>query len=283
MTDLQGRLVEMVDQMPAFSGSVVKILKMTSDINCAPKDLVEVIDHDPVLTIKILKLVNSAYFGLSRKIVSIQHGVVFVGINTIKNLALTIATIGMLPKEPLAGLDMDDFLLHSLGTAAISRQLSERLNVSSRESTDYFVGGLLHDIGKVVFAQYISDEMARALERAEQGEGSLFQMELEEIGANHAQVGGMLAVKWQLPEPLVVAIREHHCLESTGDLAQMRDCVIAANLIAKRFRFGNGGNPRVEGLPGPVKERFGMDLDELHESLENLGEELEKTRAFAYV
>jgi len=283
MSELEQKLIGMVDRMPAFSTSVIKILQMASDINCAPKDMVQVIGHDPVMTMKILKLVNSAYFGLSRKIVSIRHGVVYVGINTIKNLALSIATIGMLPKGAHAGFDMNNFLLHSLGTATIAKLLGERLKVSPQETTEYFVGGLLHDIGKVVFIQFLQEEMTRALERASQGEGLLYRMEMDEIGADHTRLGGMLAVKWQLPEALVIALMEHHEVVTEGSITQMRDCVIAANQIAKRVQFGNGGNNFVEVLPEPVRERFGMDLDDLHASLGNLDEELEKTRVFASV
>ena len=88
MSDPQSQMLEMVEQMPAFPASVQRILAMTSNVNVAPKDLVQVIDHDPVLTMRILKVVNSAYYGLSKPIVSVKHAVVYIGINTILSVAV---------------------------------------------------------------------------------------------------------------------------------------------------------------------------------------------------
>jgi len=280
MSDLQQQLLEMVDKMPAFPGCVNKILQMTSSIDCAPKELVQVIDHDPVMMAKVLKLVNSAYFGLSREITSINHGVVFVGVNTIKNLAISVATMGMLPKEGLAGLDLGEFLRHSLGTATISKLLSKQLGGSADEGTDFFVAGLLHDIGKVVFAQYMPAEMGRALHRVTAEGIPLQTAEMLEIGADHAQLGGMLAEKWQLPKSLAACIGGHHAQMLESKSSQMLDCVIAGNLIAKKIEFGAAGNLVEDKLPDSVAERFGKNIDDLLESLENLDEELEKSCVF---
>ncbi len=280
MDDIHQQLVQMVDKMPAFPGSVNKVLQMTSAIDCAPKDLVQVIEHDPVMMAKILKLVNSAYFGLSREITSIKHGVVFVGLNTIKNLAISIATMGMLPKTGPAGLDMNEFLLHSLGTASIAKLLGKRLGVTPDKATDYFVGGLLHDIGKVVFAQFMPQEMERALKRVESEGVSLSIAETIEIGADHAQLGGMLAEKWQLPHALVTCIKEHHSPELNNDSNKVLDCVIAANIIVKQVEFGSAGNLIEDRLPDRVSARFGMELYELQNSIRDLDEELEKANAF---
>ena len=84
--ELSQKLANAVDAMPAFPKSVQKILELTRDVNCSPKDLVQVIDHDPVVMVKILKVVNSAYYALPRKITSINHAVVHLGFNPIKNL-----------------------------------------------------------------------------------------------------------------------------------------------------------------------------------------------------
>ena len=89
----------MVESMPAFPESVHQVMALTSDINCSPKDLVKVIESDPVMTMKLLKLVNSAYFALSRNIASIQHALVYLGLNTVKNLAISIATVDALPRN----------------------------------------------------------------------------------------------------------------------------------------------------------------------------------------
>ena len=137
--ELSLRLAAAVDEMPAFPKSVQKILDLTRDVDCTPKDLVQVIDKDPVLTVKILKVVNSAYYSLPKQVTSISHAVVFMGFNTIKNLALGIAAIGMLPKSNAAGFDVQQYLLHSLATAGIAKQLASTLD--NADPMDCFIAG----------------------------------------------------------------------------------------------------------------------------------------------
>jgi putative nucleotidyltransferase with HDIG domain len=278
--ELQDKLSALVEEMPAFSSSVTRIMELTSDINCAPKDMVEVIDHDPVMTVKILKLVNSAYFGLRNEVVSIKQGVVLLGINTLKNLALTIAAVGMLPRNSIKGFDSQEFLLHSLGTATVARILSQKIGVPPRAATDYFVAGLLHDFGKVVLVQFVAEEMEHALGQARAEQQSLHGYERAIIGFDHSEVGGELAKKWGLPKELVLSIREHHEPDPATD-SPMRDCVIAANLVTKKLAFGNSGNPGVDELPETVQNRFANDLDGLLDELGDLTEALDNTRVFA--
>ncbi|MDP2169450.1 MAG: HDOD domain-containing protein, partial [Rhodocyclaceae bacterium] len=96
--ELERKLTAAVERMPAFPKSVQVILEMTRDINCLPRNLVGVIEKDPVMTIKILRVINSAYYGLPNKITSVGQSVVYLGINTIKNLALSFAAVGILPR-----------------------------------------------------------------------------------------------------------------------------------------------------------------------------------------
>ncbi|MBF0610481.1 MAG: HDOD domain-containing protein [Magnetococcales bacterium] len=282
MTGNHSRLVHMVERMPAFPKSVHRILKLTSDINCAPKEIVGIIDHDPVMTMKLLKLVNSAYFGLSKKVTSINHAVVLLGINTIKNLAVSIATLGVLPQQTQSGLHMNRFLLHSLGTATISKLLCRMRGVAEVDSNDYFVAGLLHDFGKVVLTQFMPMEHRHALEFALANNQSLHLAEQSLMQAdfpiNHCNIGAMLAEKWQLSPDLVLTIREHHNANPPDLL--LLDCVIAANLIAKNAKFGYSGNPVVEELPAAIAQRFGHNLQSLTLSLGDFSQEMAKARSF---
>lgn len=160
-----------------------------------PKDLVQVIDKDPVVTVKILKVVNSAYYSLPKQITSINHAVVYLGFNTIKNLALAIAAVGMLSKHNDAGFDVEQYLLHSLSTAGIAKQLAVRLD--DADPMDCFIAGLLHDFGKVVFAQFMPYEFKQALNACQLNGSSLHLTLHQVIGADHAVVGAMLAEKWR--------------------------------------------------------------------------------------
>ena len=262
--------------MPPFPKSVHRVIELTNDINCAPKDLVQVIEHDPVITMKLLKLVNSAYYALSKSVSSVRHAVVYLGLNTVKNLALSIATVASLPRNNCTGFNTNQFLLHSMTTASISQRLAKEY-LGRTDATDLFVAGLLHDFGKVVFVQFIPEEFSRAIAMAREENINLHEAETKVIGADHTEIGTMLAEKWQLPSDLVTCIRNHH---SPNVSDEVDDCVFAANQISKRLKFGFSGNPVVEKFPEHVAERFGMDLDRLIESLGDMSDEVEKAESF---
>jgi len=279
MTEFKNKLLAAVEKMPAFPQSVNQVLKLTGDINCSQRDLVEVIKRDPVFTLKILRLVNSAYFGLSREITSINQASVYLGLNTLKNVSLGLAAVGAIPKSAGKRLDMGGFWLHSLAVATATRMLGLKLGVSREDAADYFAAGLLHDVGKVVFALYMPDEFEKVSERAAEPGASFHQCEMDVIGATHADIGAMLAKKWNLPVELHDAIARHHSVGS-GESSQLLDCLFAANQITKKLSFGAAGDFEIEPLSESVKERFSMDMDELIEDLPTLDEEVEHARIF---
>ena len=278
-TDLSQKLAAAVERMPAFPKSVQKILELTRDINCTPKDLVQVIDKDPVVTVKILKVVNSAYYSLPKQITSINHAVVYLGFNTLKNLALSIAAIGMLPTRNAADFDAGQYLLHSLSTATIAKQLATRLE--DADPMDCFIAGLLHDFGKVVLAQFMPHEFKNALQMCQANGSSLHQSLHQTLGTDHAVVGAMLVEKWRFAPDLIETILHQYDVEAKDTAAIA--CVFTANQISKKLGFGFGGNPCVHELPKSVAQRMGGSLDVIINSLGNLDAAFEQAKVFATI
>jgi len=264
MNDAEEKFIVYVERMPAFPKSVHKVMQLAADVDSSAKDIVAVIESDPIMTVKILKVINSAFYALPQKITSIQRALVHIGINTIKNLALSVAAIGVLSPHNEAGFDTGLFLQHSLAVAVLSKKLAERMGVPLMHSSDYFVAGLLHDFGKIVFAEFMPHEFKLALEQSKVQQIDLHLAELEIMGINHAQAGRMLALKWELAENLANAIDLHH---SVGRGELLVDCVFAANQIAKKMQIGDAGNPIIDSFPEELANVFGMSLDELIASL----------------
>lgn len=279
--ELERKLTMAVERMPAFPKSVQSILELTRNINCLPKELVGVIEKDPVMTMKILRVINSAYYGLPNKIASVGQSVVYLGINTIKNLALSFAAVGILPRFNTAGFDVQRYLLHSLTVAAVARLLCEKYARSEADPGDCYIAGLLHDFGKVVFAQFMSAEFMRALALTVDRGVPLYAAETEVIGADHAFVGALLAKKWQFAAPLVQCIHDHHAAQAEPNA--MLDCLRMANAISRKLMFGDAGNPWREEELSEQPKRFGADVEAVIASLGDLQRIVADAQAFAQI
>ncbi len=265
----EDEFIRFVEKMPAFPQSVHKILQLAADPKASTKDIVAVIESDPVMAVKILKVVNSAFYSLPREVLSIQRALVFLGILSLKNLALSVAAIGMLNPENAAEFDINKFLEHSLVTAVLAKKLAMHVGISMIESSDYFIAGLLHDFGKIVFAEFMPHEFNQALIDSKEHNISLHQAELEHIGLSHDKAGQLLVSKWALSDTLANAINWHHGSKQDSCLA---DCIFAANQIAKKYKIGDGGNAVINDFPEHVYARFSMTLDELIVELGDISE-----------
>lgn len=239
--ELELRLGTAVERMPAFPRSVQQILDLTRRVDCLPKQLVEVLEKDPVMTVKILKVINSAYYGLPNRITSVGHAVVYLGLNTIKNLALGFAAVGILPRTNSAGFDVQRYLLHSLVVAGTARQLATQLHDGTVEPGDCYIAGLLHDFGKIVFAEFLAGDFLTALAYMKEHQVPLHVAEQIIIGVDHAAVGAMLAVRWQFPDHLVACIRDHHNFAQPP--SPMIECLRLADQIVRYYGIGDSGNP----------------------------------------
>jgi len=270
-SNLKQRLASMVETMPAFPESVHQVMTMSADINCSPKDLVRVIERDPVMTMKILKLVNSAFFALSRHVASVQHALVYLGMNTVKNLAVSIATVNTLPRQSIPELPMSAFLTHSLATASVAQHLAKDV-LKIRDASDYFVGGLLHDFGKAVLIQFEPTTYGSVIKEAREHHLPLNQMEMERLGLTSAEVGAMLAESWQLPAELVDCIRGHiNCTDESSDLTL---AVAAANTIVKTMQLGDNGDSHAGVFSEAEKNRLNCDLADVIANMEGLEDEV---------
>lgn len=278
-TEFSRSLTAAVDSMPAFPNSVQRIFELTRHMECSAKDVVQVIEKDPVLTVKILRVVNAAHYNLPKPINSIKHAVVYLGFNTIKNLALAIAAIGILPAHVADGFDGRMCLLHSLSTAGVARQLA--LAVKGADPMDCFVAGLLLDFGHLVLAQYMPEEFGRAL-AASQREARPLHLALREfIGADPGAVGAMLAEKWRFPTELVDTIRYQHEPELKD--TPVVGCVVAASHICKKLQFGFSGESSALELPPVVARRLGGTLDQVIDRLGDLTAVFDEAKSFSRV
>ncbi|MDQ6965106.1 MAG: HDOD domain-containing protein [Mariprofundales bacterium] len=276
------QLLQAVKAMPAFPESVNKIIDLASDINCSAKQLVRVIERDPVVTVKVLQMVNSSFYCLPRKLTSAHHAVAYLGLNTVKNLAVGIAAVGILSTSGIGGLNTNAFLHHSLATSVIARRLGMKLKDKHQyDVTEFFVAGLVHDFGKLVLMRNYAEIFEQSIKTAQQQKRPLHEVEQELMGIDHAQIGGVLGNEWHLPEHLTVCMREHHCDDHRGGV--LLDCVIVANHLSKVRKIGSSGNSFVpEDLPERVIHTFGnRTLEMIDRWVGDISAEYEDAKALA--
>ena len=278
--ELSKKLSAAVEKMPAFPKSVQRILELSRDINCSPKELVSVIEKDPVMTMKLLHILNSAYYSFPKQITSVGQSIVYLGLNTIKNMALSFAVIGTLPKENAAGFDMQRYLMHSLITASLARILCQKFNKDGTDAGDCNLTGLLHDFGKIVFAQSMPEEFKNALAYSAEHKVSLHIAEKHIIGVDHSVVGAMLVERWNFPQSICNVIRHHH--DEPLPNSTMQHCLYVADQLSKLPDINPAGNVTIPEFPAAITARFGGNLEEIIVKLGDISNVIAEAQTFAH-
>lgn len=230
--------LDRIDDLPTLPSIAMEVNKMLRDYDTSINKLAQTIEKDQAMVPRILKLVNSAFFGFRSKISSISHAVVLLGFNTVRNAVVSLSIINAFSgdKKSLEGFDITKFWNHSVAVAVISRYLAEKTRLQPLD--DFFTGGLLHDIGKIVLFQHFHDFFKKVWISARENDLSFYNAEKKEISITHARIGGYLAKKWQLPESLVDVIQYHHALSKNANDFNLLMTVHIADIIANNFMPG---------------------------------------------
>ena len=201
--------------------SVQRVLEMTGHIDCMPKDLVAVLEKDPVLTGRILNLVNSAYFSLARRVGSIRHALVYLGLNTIKHLAMGLAAVGAMPNIQRDGLSMVTFQSDALACGEATRIAGRHLMVVGSDQDHLYLLGLFHNLGDVICAAYAPDEWTHYQSRKYSNQEEMDSSATELFGATPGRLeqrfseSGKCPNPWLQPSPIIrseIPFRAKTCL-----------------------------------------------------------------------
>jgi putative nucleotidyltransferase with HDIG domain len=272
---IENQLMAAVERMPAFPKSVQRVLELTRNPDVAPKDIVDVIEKDPVLAARILRVINSAFYALPNKVASVSQAVVLLGINTVKNLAIRSAAVGMIPTTNTAGFDTDAYLLHSLGAAEVGKSLAQKF--ADVDPSEAYIAGLLHDFGKILFTLYMPEPFQQALTMVYDRNIPLYQAEREVLGVDHTVAGALLAQRWEFPESLIEAIKHHHATPPATGLGRT---LWLANELVKVRALGHAGSMAVAPLPTGIGAPLGESYEAIAASLPDLERQFELVRGY---
>jgi putative nucleotidyltransferase with HDIG domain len=207
-------LVCQMNHLPSIPALYMEVVQKASRADTSSEEIGGVVGKDIGMTAQVLKLTNSAFFGLSRHLASAEEAVTYLGIDTIKSLVLSIHAFSQFENVGTGALNVESLWTHSMQVASAAKRIFKMELQDVKAAEEAFTAGLLHDIGKVVLAVNLPSEYAEAVSLAQAGSDPLMAEE-KVFGANHADVGAFLIGLWGLPVPVVEAVALHHAPSRT--------------------------------------------------------------------
>ncbi|HWR82328.1 MAG TPA: HDOD domain-containing protein [Candidatus Deferrimicrobium sp.] len=276
------RVVSNIRNLPTPPIVFHQIHKVIHDPKVSAGHISAILAEDPAMSVKVLKLTNSAFYGLAREVDSVKQAVVIVGLEAIKNLVLSASVLDMFKGKDIEREYQEGFWRHSLATASCCRLLVRRLRTRGFVDPDAaFSAGLLHDIGKLVITSFLPEERS-LLQQARRSQPKALDYVLEEttLGYTHAQIGGFLAVQWKLPQRLADAITYHHYPQLNDSEDALVYFVHVADFVAKRTFYDEDETYLIGALQPGVCEYLCVTEDELSGLAEDLRAEYLHAKTF---
>jgi putative nucleotidyltransferase with HDIG domain len=263
------QIVDRVGSLPRLPDTAVHLVSVVSDPNSTVSEIVETIQYDPTLTAELLRLCNSAYYGLARQVESLEDAVRLLGTSRVFQLAMAAHTRTMLsgPQQGY-GLPAGAMWTHAVATAVAAQILARRVGLA--QPGLLFTAGLLHDTGKMVLNEYVQREYAEIVRRVTENRETFSEVEQEVLGCTHADVGARLAEAWNLPDVLVDCSRYHHDPEVRTVADPRVDVVHLADAVCILFGLGTGDDGLCYRPSVAALRRLGLEETEL----EGLGAEI---------
>lgn len=281
-TDIHKKIASFINEMPSLPISAGKVLEICDNVNVSPMDLNRIISLDPVLTGRLLKLINSAYYGLNSRVTTLVKAITMLGVNTVKNLALSTAILGVLNKnKSFSGFDVEGYWRHCLCVGVTTKLLAAVQDVDPRYHQEYFTAGLLHDIGKIPLNAVLAEDYTRVIAAADIQRGKLRDVEYNSLGIDHCDTGAMIAAAWKLYSPISDVISYHHKIgEYKGEYINILYNTAVADYFSNLYEVGFAGNRNPAKPPDSVWQTIGLGDDTFESLKDKVLLEIEKAKIF---
>ncbi len=246
--------VQSIAQLPALPAVASQVIQLVDNPKTSTSTLGKLIATDQALTAKVLKIANSPFYGFPKKISTIDFAIIVLGYDALKEIVISTSLVSSLEEKSDGHFNSKAFWDHAITTGILARRLARDLGY--RVSGEVFVGGLLHDMGISILNRHFRDEYRRIVGIARETDLTFIEAEESVLGVTHAEVGGWLAERWNLPDHLVEAVALHHAPAKAVRNQDLVSLIHCADAMAYRF-------------PGmDVEFDKGIDFD--HDSLSRL-------------
>jgi putative nucleotidyltransferase with HDIG domain len=267
-----------IEAFPGMPVTAAKLLPLFDNPDSTVSEIESIVKYDPGLTADILKLTNSAYFGIPTKVSSIKQAIILLGWKRLLQVVMTIC-MSPLMKNTIPGYDLprEGLWRHSIAVSVAADTLVKALKIPDAE--EIFTAALLHDVGKLVLGGFVKQELAHIDAMVMKGI-SFDVAESMVLGTNHAEIGGKILQKWSFPAELVNAVQWHHDPQACEKDCMFSDIVHVANALGLMTGFGQSEEPTGVEPFGPVVDRLGLKADDLEAMAQQTSSGIEKLSGF---
>lgn len=262
--------IEEAGNLPTLPDVVIRIAEMADRAETTGRQLGLEIAKDQVISAKVLRLVNSGFYGFSQPIATVPHAVTLLGFETVKSLVLGSTVLDMM-KDALPGL-----WEHSMACARTSALIAEHALLDDVQ--EVCTAGLLHDLGKVVLRQSMEDAFRTVVSLVQERDWLFVEAEEHVLGAHHGHFAGWLLEKWSLPDRLVRPIADHHNFHEDQPFARSTAVVHLADILCRAEALGRGGDRKIPRLNPAALGVLGMAIDDVLGVMERMSEEMRDIR-----
>ncbi|HEY3284730.1 MAG TPA: HDOD domain-containing protein [Armatimonadota bacterium] len=253
-------ILRKVEYLPPLPTTAARALDLLNSPDAGVEELAECIRYDPSMSANVLKLCNSALFGLSRQIGSVREGIVMVGLAAIRRIVLLVTSKQIYCKHyPGYEAHQGELLTHSVAAAVIADKLKP---YAPGLKDDLFTTALLHDVGKMVLSQYVQEAYGQILSVVEGRQVSFSEAERYVFGVTHAEVGALILDSWSFPAGIVEAVRRHHEAEQASD-SPLTQIVALADVLAMMLGFGTDADGLAYAWPLENCSTYGITVKQI--------------------
>jgi len=264
-SERKGQILAVKD-LPTLPTVLDEVTQLLEDEQASPEQIAKVISCDQVLSAKVLKMVNSPIYGFPRRINTVQHALVLLGLNVIRGLIISTSVFEIMT-ESMVGL-----WEHSVGCAMACNHIAKNLDLKDPE--EYAVTGLLHDLGKVVFSVQLPETKQSLEERVKGEDLSFLQAEKQELGFGHDRINAWLADHWNLPLNIREGLAYHHRPLSAQYYPVVAHVVHVGDFLARVLEIGSGGDDRLPRLERGSLQALGLKFSRLAKVIDAMSKDL---------
>ena len=262
--------VERINTLPTIPSVLKKLLGVIENPRISLSEISNFISNDPALATKVLKMVNSPVYGFPGRISSVSQAVILLGLNVVKGLLLGVSVFDLMQKSMIGLWE------HSIGCAVVARIIAKKKQF--KEPEEVSVGGLLHDIGKVILILQFPDDYQKAMSEAEKTNKTIAEAERNFFAANHASAGAWVARKWSFPRNLTDMIECHHRPHLAKNAPFQTAVVHLSDVLLRGRGFGFAGDNKVPAVNPATWEKLQLSKEDILDVLSESEDALEMTK-----